>query len=98
MSEIVSIRQETMPHLSSNQTEKKVISLPRRFPCTKRRYRKSGNIVSIEQSSSSSMTVHLGFQRARFRLFQGQGCRTIFHLDRLFSDKDVWRATRNLFD
>ena len=37
MSETVRITQKVIPHLSSYQTEKRVISWPTRFPWTKRR-------------------------------------------------------------
>src|SRR4029077_21097670 len=55
MSSTVRIRQVVMPQRSSYHTENIVISWPRRLPCAKRRYKKSGSRVSEEQSMSSSM-------------------------------------------
>src|SRR5215472_5438256 len=66
MSRIVSIRQVVMPQRSSYQTENSVISWPRRLPCTKRRYKKSGSRVSEEQSMSSSMDCSLLILRELF--------------------------------
>src|SRR4029079_8935963 len=51
----VRIRHVVIPQRSSYQTENRVISLPRRLPCTKRLYRKSGSRVTDEHKSSSSM-------------------------------------------
>src|ERR1700716_1114055 len=59
MSKTVRIKQVVMPQRSSYHTENSVISRPIRLPCTKRRNRKSGTSVSMEQSMSSSMNSSL---------------------------------------